>query len=154
MVFFSYNILITFTKLFARTFWKVWSTCTLKNFCHSSNLFLSYNPSLNKQIFSLIDAQAHFQTQLRRAGWYRLSKILHCSISTTMQLTYKVKFQTYWLSFLNFFVGKQNMKTLIKVSLKLQRIPMSSFLEWIPSFPAMLEMLSLSVFCWKRLPYL
>ena len=68
---------------------------------------LSYNPSLNRQISSLIDAQAHLWTQLLRARFYRLSKILRCRISPTIQLTDKVKFQSYRLSFLGFFIGKQ-----------------------------------------------
>ena len=35
----TYSILATFKRFLARTFRKVWSTRTLKNFCHSSYIF-------------------------------------------------------------------------------------------------------------------
>ena len=45
--------------------------------------FWNYNPSPNGQIISLIGAQAHLQTQLLRAEWYKVLKIIHCRISAT-----------------------------------------------------------------------
>ena len=88
--------------------------------------FWNYNPSPNRQIISFISAKALLQTQLVGAEWYKVSKIVHCRISPTDQIEEEVKLQSYILSSLfflfDFFAGEQCMKTLVKVSMKVQRI--------------------------------
>ena len=49
-----------------------------------------------------------------------------------------------------FYIGKQYMKTLKKICIKVQRMPISSFVGWISSFPVMPEMSSLGAFFGKR----
>ena len=49
-----------------------------------------------------------------------------------------------------FYIGKQYMKTLKKICIKVQRMPISSFVGWISSFPVMPEMPSLGAFFGKR----
>ena len=45
--------------------------------------FCNCNLSPNGQIISFIGTQAHLQTQLLRAEWYKVLKIFHCRISPT-----------------------------------------------------------------------
>ena len=57
---------------------------------------------------------------LLRAGWYVVLKILHCRKSRTIQCKEEVKFKFLSSSF--FFIRKQHMKMLLKVSISTQRI--------------------------------
>ena len=81
--------------------------------------FWSYNPSPNVQIIFLVGSQGHLETQLLRAEWHKVLKIIHCRISLTKQ---EMKLLSYILSFLVFVAGEQSMKTLVKVSMDVQRI--------------------------------
>ena len=65
--------------------------------------FWNYNPSPNGQIISFIGTQAHLQTQLAGAEWYKVLKIIHCRISLTEYIEEEVILQSYILSFLFFF---------------------------------------------------
>ena len=56
-------------------------------------------------MISVIRTQAHIQ--LLRAEWYRVLNILYWRISPTIYLKEEVKFQSYVLSSLVFFIGKQ-----------------------------------------------
>ena len=58
-------------------------------YLYTKNLFLpllhfwNYNLFPNGQIIFFIDAQADLQTQLLRAEWYKVLKIIHCRIPPT-----------------------------------------------------------------------
>ena len=81
--------------------------------------FWSYNPSPNVKIIFLVGSRAHLETQLLTAEWHKVLKFIHCRISLTKE---EVKLLSYILSFLVFVAGAQSMKTLVKVSMNVQRI--------------------------------
>ena len=142
-------ILVTFTIFLARTFRKVWSACTLKNFCHSSYSFLVITHLLMDKYFPELTLRHIFKhnswglggTGYRRFFIVEYLQPYNLQIMSNFNSTDSVSWFFYW---------KTIYKKLKKVSIKVQRMLISSFLGWISSFSVIPEMSSLCVFFGKR----